>query len=49
MPDTVVVYVDGEPMETGWTYDAERNLLTFTEPPPPGSSIRVEYTDADAC
>ncbi|MCO4743241.1 MAG: hypothetical protein KC912_00540 [Proteobacteria bacterium] len=49
VPDTVVVYVDGEAVETGWTYDADRRLVTFDEPPAGGSSIRVEYTDADAC
>ena len=47
--DTVVVYVDGVEQTTGWTYDEDRDLVTFDEPPAPGATVRVEYTDADAC
>lgn len=49
VPGTVGVTIDGVEVETGWTYDEERQTLTFDDPPAPGSSIRVEYIDAAGC
>ena len=43
--DTISVFVDGQQLEEGWSYDAGSNQIVF-EPnyiPEPGESIRVEY------
>ena len=43
--DTIAVFVDGQQLEEGWSYDSGSNQIVF-EPnhiPEPGETIRVEY------
>ena len=43
--DTIAVFVDGQQLEEGWTYDATSNQVVFDSDyiPEPGETIRVEY------
>ena len=43
--DTISVFVDGQQLEEGWSYDANTNQIIFdaTHIPEPGETIRVEY------
>jgi hypothetical protein len=43
--ETIKVYVDGEELEEGWSYDVPTNQIVFeaTHVPEPGETIRVEY------
>ena len=43
--ETIKVYVDGEELEEGWSYDLTTNQIVFESGsvPEPGETIRVEY------
>jgi hypothetical protein len=43
--DTISVFVDGQQLEEGWSYDSNTNQIVFeaTHIPEPGETIRVEY------
>jgi hypothetical protein len=45
----IAVYVDGELVEEGWTYDPETNEILFDEPPGAGADIVVDYPAAPEC
>ncbi len=40
----ILVWVDGTPVTSGWVYDPIDGSVTFNQPPPEGSEIRIEYT-----
>ncbi len=42
--DTLVVWVDGERQDVGWSWQEESMAVVFEAPPPAGCSIRVRYT-----
>ena len=43
--DTIAVFVDGQELEEGWSYDSTSNQVVFETDyiPEPGETIRVEY------
>lgn len=43
------VRVDGAPVTSGWTYDASRNAVVFTESTAPAPGALVEITYVPAC
>lgn len=40
----IEVFVDGVRQTSGWSYDAADDSILFTQPPPEGATIDVEYT-----
>jgi hypothetical protein len=48
---SITVKVDGEAIESGWAYDAQRNAIRFDEDsyPAEGSLIEIEYGSAVGC
>ncbi|MEQ9497583.1 MAG: choice-of-anchor D domain-containing protein [Deltaproteobacteria bacterium] len=42
--NSLVVRVDGQVVTSGWTYDPVANAVEFATPPPPGSTVEIEYT-----
>ncbi|MFH1464223.1 MAG: hypothetical protein ABIO70_07540 [Pseudomonadota bacterium] len=51
VPGTLVVRVDGVNVTSGWSYDADRNALTFDADhvPEGGSSVEVSYAVRGEC
>ena len=43
--DTIAVFVDGQMLEEGWTYNSATNQVVFEDNfiPEPGETIRIEY------
>ena len=43
--ETISVFVDGQQLEEGWSYDSNTNQIVFeaSHIPEPGETIRVEY------
>ena len=43
-PNSTAVWMDGERANSGWSIDQAEPALVFSEPPIPGTLIRVRYT-----
>lgn len=51
MVDTLRVFVDGEEVTVGWTYDAEQNAIVFAAEavPEEGTTIQARYASGISC